>query len=584
MPLPDPSVQRAADLLQAGRAPQAEPLLRRRLQRDPGDPHANRLLAITLLHTGQPAQAEFFARRAADLAPDAAAYDALGTVLAVLNKLDDSIRSFERGLALDPSLPSLHNGLGGALLNAARSDDAAAAFDRARELAPDRIAHWRHHAQALIRALRHAEALAVLREAVARFPGDALLRTLMVSTLNYADADARDVLDQHRALGALLDAAGGDASEPAPDRRDPARPLRVGFLSADFCAHPVAHFLTPLLSPGHPGLVPYLYSAGMKQDEVTRRLRGLGHPWRDLAPVSDAAAAECLRADRLDVLIDLGGHTMHSRVGVLAYRPAPLRLTYLGYPNTTGMRTVQGRIVDAHTDPPGAERWSTESLLRLDPCFLCYPPPEHAPPVAPPPGAAAGRVTFGSFNNPAKLAPGVLALWARVLDAVPGSRLRLKGVGLELPAIRDRVLGMCAAAGLPASRIEALPVTTTTPEHLAQYAGVDVALDTFPYHGTTTTCEALWMGVPVVTLAGDRHASRVGVSLLHAAGVPEWIADSPERYVEIAAGLAHDPAGLAARRAGQRERVAASVLCDQATFAARFEDALRRAWLTGTTA
>jgi predicted O-linked N-acetylglucosamine transferase (SPINDLY family) len=252
-------------------------------------------------------------------------------------------------------------------------------------------------------------------------------------------------------------------------------------------------------------------------------------------------------------------------------RPAPLQVTYCGYPDTTGLSRVDGRVVDSLTDPPGrADELATERLMRLDPCFLCYQPPEDAPAVEAGPAGRGEAVTFGSFNALKKTTDFTLRMWARVMAGAPGSRLVVKNVSLRAEPVLADVRERMKRAGLDLSRVELIPGTATIREHLAFYSRVDIGLDTFPYHGTTTTCEALWMGVPVVTLVGDRHVSRVGLSLLTAAGLPELPAQSEEEWVETAVGLACDRARLLELRAGLRERVRGSVLCDQGAMAERF--------------
>jgi predicted O-linked N-acetylglucosamine transferase (SPINDLY family) len=536
-------IDRAAAWLAGNRPEQAEPLLRRALAADARDPAANRLLAVTLLRTGRAAQAEFFARRAVDADPSAESFSVLG----------------------------------GVLLGLRRPDDAAEAFAAARRLAPGIPALVTNHAQALATGLRVTDALRVLRDAAAAFPHDPMIAEQAAYLLAYTEHDRAESLALHRRLASLHEARHAPDPRPFTNPRDPERTLRVGLVTPDLWDHPVSRFAAPLIAARRPGIQVIVFSTRREPDWRTAELREAAQHWVDAAALDDDALADRIRAQGVDVAVDLSGYTTGHRLGVFVRRAAPVQVTYAGYPNTTGLAAMGWRLVDSHTDPPGAEAWCTERLLRLDPCFLCFDPPR-APAVAPPPSAAIGHVTFGSFNNPLKVSDTTARLWAGVLAAVPESRLLLKGPGLDVPHARTRLLTRLTTAGIDPARIEMLAPVRNGPDHLALYGRVDVALDTFPYHGTTTTCEALWMGVPVVTLAGDRHASRVGVSLLHAAGVPEWIADSPGRYVEIAAGLAHDPAGLAARRTGQRERVAASVLCDQAAFAARFEDTVRTAW------
>ena len=284
---------------------------------------------------------------------------------------------------------------------------------------------------------------------------------------------------------------------------------------------------------------------------------------------------DAIRAERIDVLVELSGHTGANRLTALASKPAPVIVSAIGYPNTTGLPAVDWRVVDSITDPPGAEAFCTERLLRLDPCFLCYRPPDlDVEPAMP----AADPVTFGSFNNSAKIGAECTALWARVLQAVPGSRLLVKTQTLADPAVQQAIRRRLAEGGIDEDRVELIAQASTRAEHLALYGRVHVALDSVPYNGTTTTCEALWMGVPVVALLGDRHASRVSASLLSAAGHPEWVAEDAEGVVRIAAALAGDTPHLAAIRSSLRDELRASPLLDSKAYAQRFHAAIRGCW------
>jgi predicted O-linked N-acetylglucosamine transferase (SPINDLY family) len=353
----------------------------------------------------------------------------------------------------------------------------------------------------------------------------------------------------------------------------------VAFLSADLRQHSVAYFIEPLLAHlDHAEFEIFLYHDHANVDAISQRLRALAVQWRHVAGQPAEALERLIRADAPDLLVDLAGHTGYNRLPVLARRLAPVQVTYLGYPDTTGVQTMDYRLVDAVTDPEGdAEPLHTEKLVRFAPLAWCYAPPATAPDVALPP-CAGGGVTFGCFNNFAKVTDGALTAWGRLLAAVPGGQLVLKGAGLTEPETQASIAPRLAAAGIAPARIRFLEHTKTNAEHLACYAQVDVALDTFPYHGTTTTCEALWMGVPVVSLAGDRHASRVGASLLRAIGHPEWVAADWEDYATKAAALAAEPAKLAAIRAGLRDELRRSPLLDHAGQAARFSAALRAMW------
>jgi len=313
---------------------------------------------------------------------------------------------------------------------------------------------------------------------------------------------------------------------------------------------------------------------------VTARLRRLPHAFRAVSGMPAQRLAELVRKDRIDILVDLAGHTAGNRLDVMALRPAPLQLTYLGYPNTTGLTTIDYRVTDALADPPGTTQRCTERLLRLPGCFLCYTPPDEIPPVGPLPAAARGpgEVTFVSFNALAKVSQRALEVWSRVLSALPRARLLLKAKAFESPRATADFLGRLGRLGVPADRVTCRPLVGSTHDHLAAYGEADVALDTFPYAGTTTTCEALLMGVPVVTLSGPSHAHGVGRSLAHAAGFPELHARSEDEYVTLACRLASDPDRLAALRGSLRRRMLASPLCDGRAFTRELEGAYRTVW------
>jgi predicted O-linked N-acetylglucosamine transferase (SPINDLY family) len=297
--------------------------------------------------------------------------------------------------------------------------------------------------------------------------------------------------------------------------------------------------------------------------------------------VPDGQLIEQIRGDRVDILVELSGQTHGNKLGAVRLRGAPVQVTYCGYPNTTGVPAVDYRIVDSLTDPsPGADRLAVEKLIRLDPCFLCYTPREDAPPIAEPPSRKNGSITFGSFNSLKKVTPSTLALWCRLVREVPGSRLVIKSGTAFARSAREHLTREILSHGLAQTRFDLLERNEAKFEHLATYEQVDIGLDTFPYHGTTTTCEAMWQGVPVVSLVGDVHAARVGLSLLSAVGLAELAARTPDEYLEIAMALAADPARLASIRSTLRPRMQASVLCNAPAFARRFEGALRHAWRT----
>ncbi len=366
------------------------------------------------------------------------------------------------------------------------------------------------------------------------------------------------------------------SNEPAPERR-----LRIGYVSADFRMNAVCFFIQPVLKwhDRHSCEV-YCYANVKKPDVVTRQLQEIpAVHWRDISSLDDGQACELIRRDQVDILVDLTGHGADNRLPLFALRPAPLQMTWIGYPDTTGLRMIDYRISDAQADPPGmTEALHTEELLRLPGCFLSYNPGVEFPPVSPGPVAANRFVTFGSMSNFSKITPHLLILWAEILRRVPDSRLVLRYRGQEREQIAMRLGRQLEQQGVAAERLQLLGHASSVVAQLDGYAVMDIALDTFPYNGTTTTCEALWMGVPVVSLAGRSHVARVGASLLSTVGLPQCIAETPEEYIEKAVALANNRPLLAGLRQNLRQLVATSPLCDHQRFTQGLEALYRSAW------
>ena len=434
--------------------------------------------------------------------------------------------------------------------------------------------------------------VAAYEAAIARDPACRSAAQNRLMGLNYVlSGDDPVVCGAHAAWGEAL-AASVPRLPPLP--RPPPGPARaaarskrltVAYVSPDLVTHSVSFFAEAPLAGHSAGAVRCIaYACAPAEDGRTAQLKAgaaaAGAAWVDASHLSEAALAARARADGVDVLVDLSGHTAGNRLAAFAARPAPVQVTWIGYPNSTGLREVDYRLTDGVADPVGTAQAHAERLARLPGCFLCYTPPTGSPPVAPLPALAAGGVvTFASFNALAKHSPGTLRLWARVLAAVPRSRLLMKARPFACASSCVRWRATLAAAGLPAERVDLLPLTPDVGSHLAAYGGVDVALDPFPYAGTTTTAEALHMGVPVLTRRGRCHAANVGVSLLTAVGLDaHWVAADDDAYVATAVRVAADLHGLAALRAGLRARLAASPLCDRATFVAGLEAEYRRMW------
>jgi predicted O-linked N-acetylglucosamine transferase (SPINDLY family) len=490
--------------------------------------------------------------------------------------------------ALDGELAELASALAPAVASAAlehkragRLDNAEALFRRAIALAPD---DPRAHANLALtvlplgRAREAATHLARARELAPSLPGldEAELLLLHYTT----DASPRVVFEAHARWGARF-ATTRRLALPAR-AATPARPLRVGYVSPDLRDHSVAHFLLPVLEAHDPRAVAvFAYAHVLAPDAVTARFRALPLTYRPIAELDDDAVARLVAGDGIDVLVDLAGHMADGRLAVFARKPAPVQLTWLGYPDTTGLAAIDGRLTDAVADPPGeADALAVETLVRLPRTAWTFRPLHPAP--APRPRDAGRPLTFGGFNNLAKVGPETLAAWAELLATTPDARLVLKCRGLGSRSAAAATRAVFAARGVADDRVELRGWEPEAAGHLAAYHAVDIALDTFPYGGTTTTCEALYMGVPVVTLAGDRHAARVGASLLHTLGLDELVAGDVAGYVQRARALAADRARLAGLRAGLRARFEASPLGDAGAFTRDLEAtylALFRRWI-----
>ena len=608
--------KKALASFQAGRHDEAEKLYQGLCQADRLDANARLMCGLISGLRGDSARAEDYCRQALALDPKlAVAHFNLGIALRSQKKLLEACQSFKRatellanyGEAMDalahayislcdlpaaarvlgeivstwPSKTEALSNLGSVYQDMGRIEDAIAAYDGALKINPRLAGTLSNLGNAYLGRGDFDQAERCYRQCLAANPENFRVRSNFLMLLNYLpDADAAKVFEEHLEWGRVAHTRIPlmDTIHPVHPMEESQRRLRLAYLSSDFREHSVASFIGPVLQHhDRSRFEVFCYSDLPVPDETTRRLMGDVEVWRDIAEMSDAETARLIREDRIDILIDLAGHTGNNRLGIFAAKPAPVQMTWLGYPNTTGLSTIDYRITDGIADPAGEEVYYSEALLHLDGCFLCYQPDPNTPDVAPLPALANGHVTFGSFNNFSKINPGVLQLWSEVLKQVPGSRLLIKCPALTDDTVRVRVSAALQALGIGTERVDLLGHTRTRQEHLALYARVDIAVDTFPYNGTTTTCEALWMGVPVLSLAGQRHAGRVGASLLRAAGLADWLAESPEAFVAIARRRASDIGALATLRASLRQQVEASPLCDAESFTHRLETALLQA-------
>jgi predicted O-linked N-acetylglucosamine transferase (SPINDLY family) len=546
--------------------------------------HSNRGIALYSLRRLQQAEQAF--RTALTFDPMLiSAGNNLGMVLKDLGRFTEAIELFENLIADNPSAPptqraSLYGNLAFVQLRCGQFEPAERSCRMALQLDPSCVPAHNNLAQAFKERGLLAESVAQQRVTVALSPESAGMHSNLLLDLNYlTEYDTNECAREHRLWGERYGAPAGSvaahSNTPDPDRR-----LRIGYVSPDFRAHSVAFFIEPLLSAHNRDQVEvFCYANLLQPDPMTHHLREIADQWRNVWNLDDAKLADLVRRDGIDILVDLAGHTSGNRLRAFGMKPAPVQVTWLGYPNTTGLREMDYRLTDEWADPPGAsDELYTESLARLPHGFLCYKPLDDCPDVAASPASLNGHVSFGCFNNSAKVNDLVLDTWCHILSGLPDARMFLKSRQLHDAGMQQRFLEEFSRRGIDPNRVEMLGRVNSTNDHLALYGRVDIALDTFPYNGTTTTCEALWMGVPVIALAGDRHAGRVGVSLLRGLGLEELIAASPDEYRRLANDLARDLDRLAVYRAALRPRMRSAPLTDAVNFARDIERAFRDMW------
>lgn len=596
----------------AGRPDLAAAACQQVLEREPANTKAMQLLGVSLHQLGRHDHAVELLRRSAEAAPGVAEFwSNLGGVLGSLGRHDEAVAVFRRAIDLNPGHAGSRNNLGVTLEALGRYEEAATAYRDAIRIRPDSAEAHHNLANALRRMGGYPEALATGMRAVELRPDYAEALNNIGATLEllgridearayYARAasassafltahnnllishryraeehDAARLFDAHvawtrRYAEPLYAAARPHHNAPDPDRR-----LRLGYVTPDFREHPVTRFIERVLEAHDRRRVEvFCYWSGDRPDAATARVRAHADCWRDIARLDGQAAAELIRSDGIDVLVDLAGHTGRHQMVMFARRPAPVQVAYLGYSDTTGLATIPYRITDAYCDPPGmTEHLYTERLVRLPRCAWCYRPFDGSPAVGPlPADRNGGRVTFGAFNRFSKVTEKMARAWAEILARMPGSTLVVVA-----PEDEGFARGALTGWGVPPDRLR-LTRTEPVPTFLRLYNEVDVALDTYPHNGHTTTCDAAWMGVPTVSLAGRSFVSRMGVSVLSALGLPELIAASPADYVRISVELAGNLPRLREMRTGFRGRMLASALSDGRGLAAALEAAYRELW------
>lgn len=540
---PDPYVNWVAVLRDEAQLDELESCCREVLELRPNHPDALNALGSVFKEKGRLAEAGDCFVAAVSAKPNfALAWNSLGMVRQEQGKIEEAVRCYRKALDARSGYADAMNNLAGALSGLGRTEEAVETFNEAAKL--DRCS--------------------------------SLPYSNMLLAMHYSPQySSHDFFERSRKWERLYGRTPQVGHSNTPDCN---RKLKVGYVSSDFRTHSVSYFFKPLIARHLRSEFEIIcYSDVTKPDATTELLASQADLWRDVAGRSHEDVRDLVIHDKVDILVDLAGHT-GKRLALFSLKPAPVQITWLGYPDTTGLSTIDYRLTDGIADPDGVDRFHSEKLVRLPQGFLCYEAPTDAPDVGPAPALAAEGVTFGSFNNLNKITPEIIRIWCSLLLRVPKSRLIMKGRHFADAGIRRRYIEMFAAGGILLHRIDLRPWEDTTAAHLAVYNEIDIALDSFPYNGTTTTCEALWMGVPVVTLSGDRHAARVGESLLSCLGMPELVAKTSGEYIDIAGNLAMDIPRLVRIRETLRSEMENSSICDAKAFTGNIEEAYRRMW------
>ena len=584
---------------------------RQAIEMNPALASAQNNLAVTLCEIGRPAEALELLDRALLVVPDEGwVHVNRGNVLKEMKRFSDAVAAYDRALQIDPNMSEGWNNLSDALQLSGDNPQAVAAAERALALAPEdpevmntlgtlyALAKRPQEAELMLRralAIRPDNAVywlnlgnalpavegkvACMKKALELRPGFEQAQSNLVFNLNYLpDLTPGDLLREARRYGELV-ASRVQAKTHWVNDRTPDRGLRIGLVSADLCQHPVTYFLeATLMAAREKDFVWIAYSGAEKEDEVTARIRTCFDEWRDARQMTDNDLIQQIIDDRIDLLIDLSGHTAGHRLPVFAAKPAPVQATWLGYVGTTGIDAIDYLIADPHVLPLGEASQSCEQPWRLPECYMSFTRPPFTLELSEPPLLKNGYPTFGCFNNLFKVNDRVLDLWARVLLEVPDARLLMRAKQFSDAAVYQHVLSRFTRVGIDAARLEFGGSLSSREAGMAEYARIDIALDPFPYTGATTSVEALWMGVPVLTLKGDRFIARVGESFNRNLGLDDWIAPDADDYVRRAARLCRDTDTLKRLRRSLRERGAASPLGNPIWFANQLETALRGMW------
>ena len=611
---PQSDIDRLTNYYKDGNYDDAETLAKSITQQFPTHQFSWKILGATLQKSGKISEALNAMQQSAALnSEDAEAYNNLGVILQELSQFEEAEESYRKAIVIQPNFAQAHDNLGNTLKDLGRLKEAELSYKQALVLKPD-FGESHYNLGILLEELsRFEEAEESYREAIFFKQNFALahnnigntlknLGRLKEAELNYKQALALqpDLVEAHNNLNfnshylSLCSALfiyqqhlefekqfGGLEVRTAlslPVKKQPGDKLRVGYVSGDFRNHSVAYFFEPLLQHHNANVVEtFCYYNDKKIDEITDRLITTSNNWHSIFGVSDTDVVNLIKNDNIDILVDLSGHTGKNRLLVFAQKPAPIQVTWLGYPNTTGLSAIDYRLTDIIADPIGeADDLHSETLLRLPNGFQCYKGDQTVIADVNLPQKSNGYITFGSFNNLMKVTAEVIKAWSKILHAVPTSRLILKHSQLNHDT--TRYIKLFNKEGISEDQIKLYGMLPNKGDHLKLYSAIDIGLDPFPFNGATTTCEALWMGVPVITLLGDRHVGRVGASILTNVGLTDFIAQDIDDYVELAIKMASNIEYLQDIRQGLRERMESSPLCNGKSFACDIENAYQDMW------
>lgn len=572
--------ERADRLHREGRLTEAETAYRSILDKSPHYMPALVNLGVVLSAAGKPAEAMPYYRKALQFDPNnAVIHNNLGNAYQAMERSEEAAVSLQRAVAINPRYEKAFSNLGDALFNLHRFDEARSALEKALELNSQNGVTWNRLGRVHTRQCRVKEALKCYRKAVELQPEMYGAHSNVLFNMHFIpDFTPEQLAAEHRTWNDMHAKPFAEHIQPF-EPRDPGKsPLRIGFVSDCFKRHPVGDFLNSLFRARDGNELEFVcYSDVPVKQPMTEWFESHADEWRDIGRMPDEDVADLIRRDRIDILIDLAGHTGQNRLLVFARKPAPVQVTWMGYINTTGMDAMDYIIADRYCVKEDEDGLYSERVVRLPDDFLCYRAPDFAPDVNPLPAKKNGYVTFGSFNQLVKVTVDVVLAWSEVLRGVPDSKMLIVGRGFDDLSLRERFIERFAAAGISEERL-VLMGGTSHPGLLHRYHLMDIALDTFPYVGGTTTCEALWMGVPVVTFSGERFCSRHSSSHLINAGLSELVAPDVRGYVDIARNLAADRDRLANYRLNLRKRCADSPLCDASRFAENFTNAMFDMW------